>query len=115
MIDDDHDLREAITSMLESEGYEVNASPRITSFIRNLIHQEKPKAVILDVLLSGQNGIDICKSLKSDNDTKDIPVIMMSAHPSVKNEALEAGAQDFVSKPFDILEFLNKLRFQVAI
>jgi len=61
-----------------------------------------PDLILLDVLLSGKDGREIVKQLKSQEETKSIPIIMFSAHPSAEKTAREAGADDFVAKPFHI-------------
>jgi CheY-like chemotaxis protein len=68
-----------------------------------------PDLVLLDMLLSGKDGREIVRQLKSDEKTKHIPVIMFSAHPSAERTAFEAGADDFVEKPFDIDVLLHKI------
>lgn len=68
-----------------------------------------PDLIILDVLLSGKDGRELVKHLKRQEETKHIPVMMLSAHPSAKESVREAGAQDFVAKPFDIDVFLTKI------
>jgi DNA-binding response OmpR family regulator len=63
----------------------------------------------VDVLLSGKDGREIVKHLKSQEETKHILVIMSSAHPSAEQTAREAGAEDFLAKPFEIDELLAKV------
>ncbi len=65
--------------------------------------------ILLDVLLSGKDGREIVKYLKSQDETRYIPVIMFSAHPSAEETARKAGADDFIAKPFDIDELLVKI------
>ena len=59
--------------------------------------------------LSGRDGRTICKKLKVEKITRNIPIIMISAHPSVKENALQCGAEDFLSKPFDIEDLLRRV------
>jgi DNA-binding response OmpR family regulator len=63
----------------------------------------------VDVLLSGKDGREIVRYLKSQEETKHIPIIMFSAHPSSEETAREAGANDFLAKPFEIDELLAKV------
>lgn len=61
-----------------------------------------PSLLLLDIWMSGLDGRDICKELKSDDKTKKIPIIMISANKDTKQIALEAGADGFIAKPFEI-------------
>ena len=63
----------------------------------------------MDMLLSGVNGTDLCVDLKKNPSTSRIPVIMISAHPNAKEICLEAGADEFISKPFDMNDILSKI------
>jgi len=65
--------------------------------------------IIMDMLLSGVNGTDLCVDLKKNPATSRIPVIMISAHPNAKEICLEAGADEFISKPFDMNDILSKI------
>jgi len=72
-----------------------------------LIHL--PDILLLDMLLSGQNGREITKQLKSQDSTKYIPIILFSAYPSAEDDARRVGADDFIAKPFDIDVLLAKI------
>jgi len=109
-IDDDPDILDAIKFTLEGEGYEVTVSEK-GEYAGNL--QDKnggiPDLIILDVLLSGKDGRTICKNLKSKDDTKHIPIIMISAHPDAEKSSIEVGADDFLAKPFDVSVLLERV------
>jgi DNA-binding response OmpR family regulator len=62
---------------------------------------------LLDKQLSGQDGLEVCQFLKSQSDTKDIPVIIISATPGISKMAMDAGADDFLEKPFQMKELLK--------
>lgn len=110
VVEDDHDIRELITYLLISENYNVKSFPNAESF-KNTILGEKPDLVLLDVMLPDGNGQDICKDLHQMDDTLKIPVVLMSAHvDNIKTQ----HAQDFISKPFDVEDFLNKIERQLA-
>lgn len=70
---------------------------------------EIPDIFLLDKQLAGSDGLEICRYLKSRDETKSIPVIMISATPGIKEMAKEAGADDFVEKPFIMTNLLNKI------
>jgi DNA-binding response OmpR family regulator len=103
VVDDDPDILGAIQLTLEFAGYAVIPSMK-GEYAQNL-HDGNgglPDLIILDILLSGTDGRLICKQLKSRDDTKQIPIIIISAHPDARASAMEAGADDFLAKPFDI-------------
>jgi DNA-binding response OmpR family regulator len=64
---------------------------------------------VLDVLLSGKDGRELVKYLKTQKETRSIPVIVISAHPTAEASALEAGADLFLAKPFDLSYLLNNI------
>jgi CheY-like chemotaxis protein len=78
-------------------------------FLDQLHNGGLPDLILLDVLLSGKDGREIVKYLKRKAETKAIPVIMFSAHPSAEETARAAGADDFLAKPFDIEVLLDKI------
>ena len=65
----------------------------------------------MDMLLSGADGTDICRRLKHDMKTSSIPILMFSAHPTAKETCLAAGADDFISKPFEMNDMISKVDF----
>jgi DNA-binding response OmpR family regulator len=114
VVDDDTDILSVMEILLTMKGFEVevttkgeNTFPKIASF--------KPDLILLDVLISGHDGRTICRKLKADNDTMHIPVIMFSAHPGAAATIAEYGADDFISKPFDVANLLQKVRYQLGI
>lgn len=106
--DDDTGILDAVGMMLEMEGYQVNA----TLNGKNIISDEEvlPDIYVLDIWMSGSDGREICKRLKSQERTKNIPVILVSASNNLKTSAEIAGADDFLAKPFDIDTLLDKIK-----
>lgn len=110
VVDDDPDILDAFQLMLEDAGYEVTTTEK-GEYAENL-HDANgglPDVIILDVLLSGKDGRIICQKLKSQEDTKHIPIIMISAHPNAKQSAKAVGADNFLAKPFEMEELLAKV------
>jgi DNA-binding response OmpR family regulator len=110
VVDDDPDILDALRFMLEDSGYEVKTTEK-GEYAENL-HDTNgglPDVIILDVLLSGKDGRLICQKLKSQEETKRIPIIMISAHPNAKQSVSAVGADDFMAKPFDMDELLAKI------
>jgi DNA-binding response OmpR family regulator len=99
VVDDDRPLLEAMSFMLSNEGYEV-VTNRGNTVIREIL-RTKPDIVLMDVLLSGRDGRDICKKIKEQENTKLIPIILVSAHPAAKKTYRKFLADAFLAKPFD--------------
>jgi CheY-like chemotaxis protein len=104
--DDDPGILDAVGMMLEMEGYEVNSTLNGNTV---LTQDEIPDVYILDIWMSGSDGRDLCKQLKSNEKTKNIPVILISASNDLKRSAETAGADDFLAKPFEINALLEKI------
>lgn len=107
VVDDNKGILDALRMALTLFKKEVKCELHATNVFEN-IEKFKPDLIILDLLLSGENGADICRLLKADERSKHLPVIIMSAHPSAEGIIFEAGADAFLPKPFD-LEFLIDL------
>jgi DNA-binding response OmpR family regulator len=107
VVDDDPDILDALQMTLEDEGYDVTTTEK-GEYAENLrkTNGNLPDLIILDVLLSGRDGRTICQKLKSQQETRHIPVIMISAHPNAKQSVKDVGADDFLAKPFDVDELL---------
>lgn len=108
VIEDDPDIGMMLKMMLEFKGYTVTVSER-PDFVNEILAQTTPNLIIMDMLLSGANGLDICNTLKSSDTTSHLPVIMISAHPHAQKACLEAGADDFIEKPFEMDALLSKV------
>ena len=106
VVDDEPDILEFLQIILEEEGYAVITSDK-GEFLEQLHNGGLPELIMVDVLLSGKDGREIVKHLNSQEETKHIPVIMFSAHPSAEHTAREAGAEDFMAKPFEIDQLLT--------
>ena len=108
VLDDDPDIGMMIKMMLEYKGYSVTVSERAEQ-AQDILKNEEFDLVIMDMLLSGVNGTDLCGEFKKDNSIAHIPVMMISAHPNAKDICLQAGADEFISKPFDMQDILSKI------
>jgi DNA-binding response OmpR family regulator len=106
-IDDDKDILEGVKIFLESEGFDTKTSDS-AEFLKdpgNL--KSMPDLILMDVLISGCDGRDITEILKKHPSTKDIPIILISAHPSVIKDPFVYGNDDFIEKPFDLYKLLS--------
>ena len=108
VLDDEADIGMMIRIMLEHKGYSVLVADRAGKAL-TMLDEKKVHLVIMDMLLSGVNGVDICSELKKNPTTASIPIIMISAHPNAKQICLDAGANEFIAKPFDMAELFSKI------
>jgi len=114
LLEDNDDIREIVELLLEGEGLRVSAFPDIAS-MDNALNQQVPDAFILDIMLPDGNGIEVCSRLKADKATLKIPVVMMSANYSASQMSGLCTADDFISKPFDIADFTNRIAVQLGL
>ena len=99
-VEDDDSIRELVVYTLESTGLKAYGFPEGSSFMEALA-SETPELVLLDIMLPGEDGMELLKKLKSSNKTKDIPVIMVTAKGTEYDKVigLDSGADDYVTKP----------------
>ena len=105
--DDDPAICDALSFMLEEEGYRVITTVNGGTIYK--MEKEFPDLLLLDIWMSGQDGREICKYLKKKELTKNIPIIILSASRDIEKSAHDAGADDFLAKPFDMEELLDKI------
>ncbi len=105
--DDDPGILEAIEAMLSFNGYDVVTTLDGDSVLE--ITDNLPDLFLLDIWMPGLSGIEICKALKNNPKTADIPVILISASLNVAKAATEANADNFIAKPFDMRELVGKI------
>lgn len=111
VIDDEEDIRELIRYNLSKEGYEVVCAVSGEEGLE-LIRRRAPNIVILDLMLPGMGGLEVCRQLKADSVLKAIPIVIVSAlgdEPDVVS-GLELGADDYVSKPFSPRVLLARVK-----
>ena len=113
LIDDDPDVRVVMSTVLCEKGYEVATASQWDDALLKL-RQEKPSLILLDVLLSGSDGRELCREIKADETTKHIPVIMTSGHPGAAVRFESYGADDFIAKPFTTEALLTKLSLRMG-
>lgn len=105
--DDNPGILDAICTILEFEGYEVYC----TSNGAELLTMEDgfPDLLLLDIWMSGVDGRDICRFLKQKTNIGKLPIVLVSASKDIERSALEAGADDFLEKPFEMDDLLKKI------
>ncbi len=108
VVDDDSGIGEMLKTLLEFYGYEVTVTEKPDE-AENLIEEHNVDLVILDMLISGVNGTDVCARLREHEPTADIPVLMMSALHDAGKKCKKAGANDFIAKPFEMDDLQEKI------
>jgi len=111
VVEDDPDIVELLEYSLEREGYTVLAASDGEKGLSEA-RRRKPALVLLDLMLPGLDGLSICRALKEDGATKDIPVMMLTAKGEESDVVvgLEFGADDYVRKPFSPRELIARIR-----
>ncbi|MGS0747858.1 response regulator [Halpernia sp. GG3] len=111
IIDDDTAILDALNLVFDIEGFDVTTFERGTEIFEFLENHINPDIILLDMWLKNEDGRDICKKLKNAADTKNIPIIIMSASRGLEPSALDSGADAFIAKPFefdDVVDQMNK-------
>ncbi len=105
--DDDLAILEVLTIFLEEVGYEVETTH--DGHTVQAFEHGHPDLLLLDIWMSGVNGRDLCIHLKTQEETRYLPILLVSANRDMERIAREAGADDFIAKPFDLDKLLNKI------
>ncbi|MDZ4794589.1 MAG: response regulator [Bacteroidota bacterium] len=108
VVDDDTDIGTMLKMMLEYKGYTVTLLNNAGQ-TEQILSKQLTNLLILDMLIGGTNGTDVCLSIRKNPLTAHIPVLMISALPDARKICMDAGANDFISKPFDIQDLLGKV------
>ncbi|WP_245583709.1 response regulator [Salinimicrobium xinjiangense] len=109
IVEDDHNLGLMIQDILEFKGYDIILSRRPENTIQDIIENDVD-LVLLDKLIYGVDGTDVCKKIRNTKATANIPVLMMSALHDARKICLKAGATDFIYKPFEMKIFQDKVQ-----
>jgi len=109
VVDDDRAVREAVGRALRQEGYEVDAAGNGDQALQQ-VEERPPDAIVLDVLMPPPNGLAVCRAIRQAGDRT--PILMLTARDAVEDrvEGLDAGADDYLVKPFALAELLARVR-----
>ncbi|WP_169306824.1 response regulator transcription factor [Pedobacter polaris] len=113
VVEDDGDISEMIVLLLSNADLEVSASATLSDF-RELLDSQLPDLIVMDVMLPDGNGMDECRELKESSSLKHIPLLLMSAHAQSHLVISECPADGFIAKPFDIYDFIDRVKLQLA-
>lgn len=106
--DDDPAICDALQFMLEDEGYNVYTTSNGNTIEK--CNVEIPDLLLLDIWMSGEDGREVCKAIKINEQTTQLPVILISASPDLARSAKEAGANAFVAKPFKMDQLISVVK-----
>ena len=110
-VEDDTSIRELMLYALKASNFEAEGFAEGTAFFAAL-EEKTPELILLDIMLPGMDGIEILKTLRADPATRDIPVIMATAKGTEYDKVLglDLGADDYLSKPFGMMEMVSRIR-----
>lgn len=108
VVDDDSGIGEMLKTLLEFYGFEVTVTEKPDE-TETLVTKHDIDLVMLDMLISGVNGTDVCARLRKDPATQETPIIMMSALHDAGVKCKKAGADDFIAKPFEMDDLIKKI------
>jgi CheY-like chemotaxis protein len=116
VVDDTPDSLRLLVGMLTGKGYKVRPAPS-GDYALTTIHKERPDLILLDIMMPEMDGYEVCRRLKADERTQDIPVIFISALDKVfdKVTAFAVGGVDYITKPFEIEEVLARVNTHLTI
>lgn len=110
MVDDDEGNRELLTRILERKGHEV-ASARDGQEALDLIRERRPNVILLDLMLPGTDGLNICRQVRKDPESAHTAVMIITAEGDEKvvQQGMALGADDYLLKPFDVAEVESRV------
>lgn len=111
VVEDDKNIREIETFALQNVGYEVEGFSCATDFY-GALKEKMPDLVLLDIMLPDEDGLAIVRKLRSEEETKTLPVIMVTAKTTEldKVKGLDMGADDYMVKPFGVMELISRVK-----
>lgn len=111
ILEDDKNIQEIESYAIKGNGYDVRAFDDVEAFDRGM-QEMKPDLLLLDVMLPGEDGLSVLKRLRSDKDTKELPIILVTAKDSEIDtvRGLDLGADDYITKPFGVMELMSRIK-----
>ena len=115
VVDDDPEIVTFLATLLELEGIESTVATSAAAAMEKLDHAV-PNLVLLDIAMPDRDGLELCRALKKDPRTRNVPVFVVSARPGkdVVERALAAGAEEFIRKPFENQELIARIRGRLS-
>lgn len=111
VVEDDKNIREIEVFALRNTGYEIKDFECAKEFYQEM-EEKKPDIILLDIMLPDEDGLDIVRKLRAGIETKDIPIILVTAKTSEidKVKGLDIGADDYMAKPFGVMELISRVK-----
>ncbi|WP_297712295.1 response regulator transcription factor [Clostridium sp.] len=111
VVDDEENIAELISYNLTSNGYKVIIANNGNDAVK-LAVEEKPNLILLDLMIPGKDGYDVCKDIRSNSEVRNTPIIMLTAKSEELDKilGLELGADDYITKPFSVRELLARVK-----
>lgn len=111
ILEDDKNIQEIESYVIKGNGYDVRAFDDAEAFDRGM-QERKPDLLLLDVMLPGEDGLSVLRRIRSNKDTKELPVILVTAKDSEIDtvRGLDLGADDYITKPFGIMELMSRIK-----
>ncbi len=111
IVEDEKDIRDLLRYNLEQEGFGV-LEAEDAELALALVQRERPALVVLDIMLPGMSGLDICRTLRQDDETARLPIVILTAKAAEVDKVvgLEMGADDYVTKPFSPRELIARIK-----
>jgi signal transduction histidine kinase len=116
VVDDEIMNQEILTSMLTEQGYQIHHA--ISGYMAlKIVKKTPPDLILLDIIMPNMKGFEVCEHLKADEQTRDIPIIFISGLEDIDNKmrAFAAGGVDYVTKPFQVQEVLNRVETHLVL
>jgi diguanylate cyclase (GGDEF)-like protein len=115
VVDDERNILDIIKFNLEVEGYEVITCMDGDNALR-LVQEEQPDLILCDIMMPVMDGLEVCRRLKADGRTDQVPVVMLSARTQSHDKiaSIEAGADDFITKPFDFSDLVARIKINLV-
>ena len=116
IVDDEQDIVDLLSYNLEKEGFSIVKAYDGEAAL-GLVRSEKPDLMILDLMLPKMNGLDVCKAIRRNPETANLPIIMLTAKGDEIDKiiGLEVGADDYITKPFSIKELIARVELFCAV
>jgi len=114
VVDDEKSVRALLCRILEKEQYEVTEAVNGQEAVE-FAKKENPDVILMDIDMPVMGGIEACREIKRDEKTKNIPILVITAFNESKMEAIKAGVDDFINKPFDMEEVIIRAKSMLKI
>jgi DNA-binding response OmpR family regulator len=111
VVDDEQAVADMVGRALRQDGHTARVATSPLDALE-MAQRDRPDLIILDVIMPGMNGLEVCRRLRNNKDLADVPVVFLTARDQVEHlvQGFEAGADDYISKPFDLRELLMRVR-----